>query len=432
MKDIERSARPNFLRVIGKQGLEALLSVLVVLIFFAAFLWLLGLLFPSGGGIGDMVRREQRATGNLAGRTLSELLTSQEGGRKSSVAVLADVHNTVSSRRSNEISWSPAPDGMNLFDRDAVQTAQRSYALLDFGEQATLNVGENSLVIVNRQAKNPDLPEQKEVVLMMDGELRGKFSGTAAEGMQIVVATPRAVTRVTGNGAEFKVTVNPDQSSTIAVYQGVADVVTEGNAVSIGSNMAVVVGADRSISAPRSLPPRPVPLTPPDANGYLYRDLSPRISFAWSGPPGAKAYHLVLARDPAFRDVFVDEKVSRTEFTHGKLTKGTYYWRVSTLENGLEGPFSVTRKVRLTQKKESPALVVNFPPATVTGSSFDLIGNTDPGVRIFISGREVRTSAQGEFRSTIILKRGVNIIVVEAVDSVGNVSYRSCTVHGKF
>ena len=51
---------------------------------------------------------------------------------------------------------------------------------------------------------------------------------------------------------------------------------------------------------------------------------------------------------------------------------------------------------------------------------------------MFINGKEVPTTSEGEFRHAVALERGINIIVVEAVDAAGNVSYRSSRVHGKF
>jgi hypothetical protein len=49
-----------------------------------------------------------------------------------------------------------------------------------------------------------------------------------------------------------------------------------------------------------------------------------------------------------------------------------------------------------------------------------------------VMSREAPTNEAGEFRLTVELERGTNIIVVEAVDSTGNVTYRSETVNVKF
>jgi hypothetical protein len=140
----------------------------------------------------------------------------------------------------------------------------------------------------------------------------------------------------------------------------------------------------------------------------------------------------VLARDQAFQDVVLDEQVSGAEFTHGSLKQGTYYWRASALVGNLEGAFAVPLQFYVDRKRTPPLLVVNGSPKNVSQKSFEFSGHTEPGARVFINGKEVPTTPEGEFRHVVTLERGINIIVVEAVDAAGNVTYRSSTVHGKF
>jgi len=343
----------------------------------------------------------------------------------------------VKRKRGDQIAWSDAQGGTQLYDRDAVQTFQQSTALLDFGEQSYLNMGENSLVVIKSLTPDVQAPEKKSLILMVDGDLRGRISGAGKEPRQMEITTPRAVALIqsqqqNGGDAEFKVTINPDKSSTITVYQGVADVIAGGKTVRVEENSALMVKLDQSLALTAPLPSRPELNAPADADRFLYRTLSPRIVFSWKGSPGATRYHFVLARDPAFQDVILDEQTARTEFTHGSLKQGTYFWRVSSLVGNYEGPFAVSRQVHLEQKRTLPLLAVDFPPNKVTRRSCEFTGQTEPGVRVFINGKEVVTTAEGEFRHALVLERGINIIVVEAVDAVGNVSYRSSRVHGKF
>lgn len=250
------------------------------------------------------------------------------------------------------------------------------------------------------------------------------------------ITTPRAVAMIqqqlNGGDTEFKVSINPDKSSTIAVYEGVAEVIIGGKTVLVEENSAVTVKLDESHSLTEPLPSRPELLAPADSGRFLYRALSPRIVFTWKPSPGATLYHLVLARDPVFQDVILDEQISGAEFMHGSLKQGTYFWRVSSLVGGYEGPFAAPRQFHLAQKRTPPLLAVNFPPKKVTRRSCEFSGQAEPGARVFINGKEVLATAEGEFRHAIELERGINFIVVEAVDAVGNVSYRSSTVHGKF
>jgi hypothetical protein len=435
MKSYVASIKTQHLKTFALRGLEAVLTVVLVLVFFALFLLLLNGLFPTGVGIGEIVKRERSVLpGDWTNAMMAEFQSEQ--GLDKPAAVLTTAHNTVKRKRGNEIAWSDAQGGMQLYDRDAVQTFQRSSAYLDFGDQSYLTMGANSLVVIKSQTPDAQTPERKNLILMVDGDLRGRISGSGREPRQMEITTPRAVAVIhrqqNGDDAEFKVTINPDKSSTIAVYKGVADVITGDKTVRIEENSALTVKPDQSLAVTKPLPSRPELIAPAESDRFLYRMLSPRIVFTWKAFPGATHYHFVLARDQAFQDVVLDEQISGAEFTHGSLKQGTYYWRVSTLVDSHEGPFAIPLQLHLEQKRNPPLLVVNGSPKKVSRKSCEFSGHTEPGVRVFINGKEVLTTAEGEFRHAVALERGTNIIVVEAVDSVGNVSYRSSTVYGKF
>ena len=59
-------------------------------------------------------------------------------------------------------------------------------------------------------------------------------------------------------------------------------------------------------------------------------------------------------------------------------------------------------------------------------------GVTEPGARLFVDGRSSVAAADGSFEVAVELQRGVNVVVVEAVDVAGNVSYRSELVNAKY
>ncbi|AMP01767.1 fecR family protein [Collimonas arenae] len=65
---------------------------------------------------------------------------------------------------------------------------------------------------------------------------------------------------------------------------------------------------------------------------------SENVLFGWTEATNAKAYHLQVARDAAFRDLVVDEPaLTATQFTAGKLALGNYFWRVATIVEQADG-----------------------------------------------------------------------------------------------
>jgi hypothetical protein len=58
-------------------------------------------------------------------------------------------------------------------------------------------------------------------------------------------------------------------------------------------------------------------------------------------------------------------------------------------------------------------------------SDYNLHGQTEPGVQVFVGGQAVDVSPSGQFHYTLRLQPGVNVIAVAAVDKANNVASRS-------
>ena len=86
----------------------------------------------------------------------------------------------------------------------------------------------------------------------------------------------------------------------------------------------------------------------------------------------------------------------------------------------------------MVEDTEPPQLSVNFPDRPVYRDLVWIKGSTDPGAEVFVGETPVPTGASGEFEYAVILERGLNVVVVEAVDSAGNIAYRSELVNAKY
>lgn len=411
--------------------LEAAGLIFLVIFFFTVFLSVMNVLFPTGSSLTEML---QRQGGSVTPATFDGS-TGVPAGK--AAAMLSEARNTVKSKREDAIAWSAARTGMLLYDQDAVQTLERSAAMLIFDTNNALEMGANTLMIIKSLDRDDQTRTKRSFLLMVEGDLHGKIAGTEQEALHLEIATQNATARfdtgrIPGQKTDFAVSINPDRSSTFTVLQGAAQVLVGGKEVRVDANTSLTVNTDYTTDGPTRLP-RPVELvSPAQEDRYLYRDLSPRITFRWKAVPEANRYHFVLARDPLFKDRLLDERLTQTSFTHGKLPHSDYYWRVSALNNWQEGPFSDARQFNMVQKLKPPSLVVQFPSKRVTHKRCTLTGVTDPGARVFIKGKRVATDEQGRFSHTIELVRRVNIIIVEAVDGAGNVAYRSQVVNGIF
>lgn len=423
-----------------KRMTEGILAVILVLVFFSFILYLLNTLFPTGTNLRSIISRPDSL--NAAGLQASgdrEMATDQSdpASARTVAAVLSRRQNNVKSKSSEAIAWRKAVEGKQLYDRDAVQTLDNSAADITFDENTILNMGENTLIIIKRMQHDPVYKEKRSFMVLVDGDMRGKLGAGGEEAVHLEIATPAGLVRTQGGAkaaapVDFKLSVNPDKSSTIAVYSGTAEIEAGGKKVVVGENQATVVELNGQPLEPSTLLPAVTLKSPSAGEAYYYRDLQPKVRFAWQKIPDATEYRLVMARDPLFFDTVTDERLSKDRFSHGNLKKGSYYWKVSAFSESIEGRFSETRSFKVLQDRNPPALQVRFPPKTIYSGRYTLRGKTDPGARVYVGGTRVKTTRSGKFNYILRLEPGINVIVVEAIDKVDNVTYRSKKVISKY
>lgn len=524
----------NRLKKILSGILEGSLTVVLVLASFLVFLSIMDAVFPSGTGFGKLISRQGPVAASLSVRPgWQQLLTahgdqvSDMSGSPKLAAAVDRIYNTLKSKRADALSWNTARVGMSLYDRDAVQTLGRSGATIRFNENNVLQMGEQTLVIIKRMEEDLFFQDNRTFLVLMEGELRGKVMESDRQPTYVNVATPGANVRMrtadqADGQAEFKIAINPDQSSTISVYHGAVEVTGQDQKVVVEANRWTRVGLNQP---PSSLQPLPDPVrlsAPADASTHFdngrsfqvrlawqghtaatsyriilardplfvdivtdervltpwftaaaltpgsyfwrvsalregsegrvsaarrfrvirdlkppvliadtppsmvyYRRLPPKIQYRWKRRPGVQGYRFVLARDEAFADIVTEKRLSKRRFAQKDLTAGTYFWRVAAVYDGGQEIFSKSRKFQVIQDQTPPVLNVDFPPETLAPSDFNLHGQTEPGVQVFVGGQAVDVSPSGQFHYTLRLQPGVNVIAVAAVDKANNVASRS-------
>lgn len=424
----------RFLNILIQFG-EFIGVLSIVFIFFIIFIGLLNMLFPSGTGFREILS-SQRLLGlyNDQSEQESTVLLDNKGLTASlnEAAVLTKIKNSVKSKRADEIVWSSAQEGMQIFNRDAIQTLKEGYVQIKIDRNSYLELGQNSIVVIRNLEEDIFVKEKRSILVMVDGEIRGKISGAEDKPYHVEIKTPSAVTRIsakqTRGDADFTVRINPDKSSTIAVLKGSAEVIAQGQKVQVAANQITDVYLNKSPSSPKPLPPPAVLISPPGKSIYYYNMLPPRIKFRWDSTSNNNTYKFLVAKDPDFREIIMDEVVTTNSFTHGNLKQGNYFWRVD-IPYGIAGE---TRQIQLLQDSEPPLLHVESPPRIVYDERYLLKGVTESGTQIFIENHPITITESGGFEYSLKLDRGTNVIIVEAVDKIGNVSYFSTLMDAKF
>ncbi|MDH5377670.1 MAG: hypothetical protein OEX00_05060, partial [Gammaproteobacteria bacterium] len=215
------------------------------------------------------------------------------------------------------------------------------------------------------------------------------------------------------------------RATTVMMYKGVAEVTKSGQTVKVTANNATRIEKDEAPTQPKPLPDSPTIEGPKDSKRFLFSTVPPEVVFKWSRVPGATRYRISIARDPEFRDIVEETLVSTTSYQNFELAAGTYFWRVYSVEHDTIGVPSKTRRLTVIKDDEPPKLIVNFPPKIVNKSRYTISGVTDPGATVYVDGVKTKVNGSGRFSYDLELRPGINILVIESIDNVGNTSYKS-------
>jgi hypothetical protein len=406
--------------------------LLITLLVFIIFLLLLNnLVFPQGARLGDIAARD--VSTQSTGHRYTDIDIASDGfsGFSEFIARLADVQRDVKVRPADSVAWTNARLGASVRNQDALQTFANSRARVDFTTDNHLQIGQNSLVIFSSNTADPFLQRRDPAVVVMQGELGGvvnegygAFAVQLPSGVAVLNADPE-----TGETADFKLTVNSDKSSTIAMYAGSAAIDVNGRKYRLGRNEALTVTDDGRTGGVRNVPGAPRITSQGRDKVAKFRDMPPRVNFEWTRVARAQNYRLELARDANFDDIIVDEYLYETSFVHGNLPAGNYFWRVSARNGWTQGPVTKPRRLRVVQDLEAPSLELS-PIQQAANGDYELRGKTSPDATVYVRGQAVETSADGSFKYVFKTAPGAQTIVVEAIDSVGNIATSSQVFYG--
>lgn len=414
---------------------EAAMVAVCVVVFFGFLSALIRAYFPQGTSL--IVDRDSGAVNGASWSGDVELGINTDNAviGKMFAGEIVSIQRRVQRRGANTLTWNDARAGDMVAQNDAVQTFARSSAVMEVNKDSQLTMGENSLIVFDQRHADPFLSDRNSVLVMIDGELTGSLSGADKSRFRFGVKLPNSdVTlqpRNAGEDVEFLITVNDDQSTTINVHEGTAQVIgRDGDRKTIGDQESLTVDPSGSEYRVGALSRAPNATGPANGLTVMYRNVPQQIHFTWSAVADADRYHIVIARDPAFSDRVVDDDVIDTAFVHGALGPGTYYWHVRSRIGWSQSEHSTVRRLVVAQDLLPPTLVMDPPPDTIPAGTWRLQGRTDADATVFVDEVPV-THQGGRIDHPVELRPGANVIVVKAVDSVGNLSYAPLLLNAK-
>jgi len=411
------------LRAFFSRGGDLTFALVLVVAFFLVFMVILILSFPKGVGIDT--RREPEAQ-------RSAPPPPQAGTRpeswESTVARLTWVQRNVKAKPADSIVWTPASAGLSLGEQDAVQTFADSGASIAFDRNQTISLGENALIVIRRFEREPALGAQRASVVLLRGAVEGSVAGSSRGASTVEVVAGHAATSISSAGGgttRFRVAAGTDEASVVAVTRGRAEVKVGNRSIAVGSGQSLTIRSNGSVSGPSSLAPPPVLETPADGATVFSGALPANIGFVWKPVGEDASYRIEIARNASFKEPLLDRPVAEASFGVPDLPAGSYAWRVRSIRKGAEGRPSEIRTFDVATDRDPPALHVQFPVGRQRAGVLSLHGETDPGARVFVGKSSCAVAADGTFEAQVALSRGVQIVVVQAMDVLGNVAYAS-------
>jgi len=410
--------------VIG--GSEMILAVVLVLFFFAVFTGILVASFPKGSGLSNLY-------GDLMDRGRADSSVTLGLPARIFVAELAQVNHRVKDRPPHDVAWRSSSTGLALSNNHAVQTFDDSTASIKFESAGTLFLGPNSLVVLRQQQTAYHMLRDQAALVVLGGEVRGLLPQVGSDGVGLEIVAGGATARLIsaeGEAAEFALTVHEDKSATLQILAGSAEVKAGGETALVGADEALTLRPSVSLGSPVPLPRTPRLLSPADGSRRSYGRAAPRVEMRWRENETGD-YRLVIARDRELTDLVHESHLRDNVFEIGNLTEGNYFWTVTGVMGQIRGRSAEVRSFKLVRDLEPPSLSVELPGETVETARMLVRGQTDPGAKVLVGHNEAPTEESGEFELMVDLRSGPNIIVVEAVDEVGNVAYFSQYVNAK-
>lgn len=366
-------------------------------------------------------------------------------------AHLVAVVNDVRYRRKSRAEWQKAELDMELYNEDGLRTLQQSKARVKFPSGETLQMDENSLIILK--------PEQKqEEIDLLSG-------GVRASRTKILTSQTNVNPRIEAHGAapDFRTKVKEDKTTLVEVYDGIVDVTAQGKTVTLTKGFGTEVKFKQPPSLPTVLPPRPdvniaTPTEMPGSHITATGQVSSGTLELAVKPPSAAAarpaasspasgqekaqvlsqivskYHIQVSTSFQFTSTVMDEtrplkdKVS-LDFKKNQLPDGIYYYRIAYQDDlGFEGGFS--NPVQFTVDATPPALEIISPvnDAEIDTEFINVEGTSEPNVKVLVNNEAATVDDAGRFVAAVMPVKGRNQITVIASDRAGNLSKKEILV----
>lgn len=227
--------------------------------------------------------------------------------------------------------------GDRLQEKDGIRTAESSSTELEFDPDSHLQIGEKSLVFLERvDATLRGVRRESIEIRRGQAEVRAKPARPRSKEIEILVGNARARPTVDSTGS-LQIRSRRDSAGAgakVMVYGGNSEVEAGGTKVDVPKGMGTAVPEHGPPSAPEKLLAAPRPDLKPASRWNFSNP-----EFRWKGVSGASSYRLELCLDSQCSQLFRQvEGLMETSWVPDSLPAQRLFWRVTAIsESGLDG-----------------------------------------------------------------------------------------------
>lgn len=246
-------------------------------------------------------------------------------------AVLAAYSGRVTLTRAGR-PLAPARD-LALLEGDQIATGPNAFATVALPDESRVSLPSNSTLVIVRLRQVVLTGGLKRTFDIQLGKGAAQVTPLPTPDSQFLIRTPLSVAAV--RGTDYRVAYDPArataQAEVIKGVVGVSPIASAPAETPVPAGFGAQAGAT-GVSAPQALLPAPA-LT---RGGRTQED--PQVAFTIEPVTGAARYHLQLANDAGFVDVFAETETAGTSATFDVVPDGVYFVRATAIDAaGLEG-----------------------------------------------------------------------------------------------
>ena len=215
---------------------------------------------------------------------------------------------------SNQIFWEKISNQLPIYNMDTIRTGNKSDTLLLLEDGTELDIGENTIIIIDYSEEQGNLQIEAGSVQLKQVKGGKKLSLLSGE-KEITVEEGELQLTVDKNSKELELNVN----------KGTANVIVGGKEEQIRKNEKLRIRKGNVSITKQKL----VLLAPRDRKRIFTPKNTTNIVFRWEATKLPVVY-LEISKSPNFAYKIVRKKIVKVKQSSFSLGQGTYYWRVSS------------------------------------------------------------------------------------------------------